>query len=598
MNLRLLLWVIALASFTGILNTQWTFSDQRYQRDDTATLTESAQEVHLVARDFGVLRAAQFAYLHRHWRPVAAPLLLVPFLHTTHGDTREAFRFYSLVTSVALAILIFAALRAACASDAVAGVGTVLLLLTPWVLDDQFRLWSEMPWLIAAAGFWWSFFRKRWKSVCLFLILAMLCRPLESTIGLLIPFAALLIDRDFENWKAHLTFFLLESAAALSVAIHPSPEEIPLVVQKWIIVAVLVYAVLKFVWLRRSHPAWLNTQALWSAAWMVSFLWYLPGFATMWDWIALSTWGPGTRRLNLREHSEASVLPLFFANAAWTLWLPAGLLMVRRGPLALYWRHNKSTALFLLWTAFAMVSIGIFTVSRDFRYYQASWLALFIFVVMSVRSAYSARVTAAVLAVCLCIQAAGTLPHYFHLPRFQALEIFAGDLSSSRVTEEDHEFETFNDFLRAQNLDANAGLVFVDHRDREDVRLLINPWKHVLRARENGLFWRGAFFDNDWDPADSIQELIQMVQKSGDVLIVGGPYPEGDSRASQISRALFGCFDRDCSGFHLSPVAAFTSPSGHQLRIFKSENPHYVAPAAQEKLLRCWVEFQENLSRN
>jgi hypothetical protein len=550
------------------------------------------------ARDHGVVQAARFAYFHRHWRPIAAPLLAVPFLAHTQGDTRAAFRLYSITFAAILAAAVFASLHAWLLHAGAAFAGTLVLMWTPWVLDDQLRLWSELPWLICTAGFLFGLARARMGICLLFLTGALLCRPLETAIGFFIPFGYLVVSGSASLRKVHLAFIAGEIAAVLAVAIKPDGTEYAFLAQAGITSIALLYVFVKLFLLYLFKPEALRPQFLWTFSWLLPFLWYLPGFGTLWDWIALSTWGPGTLRLNRTHHAGTWVLPLFFVNAGFLLWLPFLLVAVKWREVLRFWRARRPAFVLLGWAAFAMLTIGMFTVSRDFRYYQASWLVLFVGMAASLRAVFPARSVAAIFSCIALLQAAIVWPYYFRLPRLESLKHLGGDLSSSRVTESDADFESFNDFLRGLPFSRNATLIFSVERDREAVRLISNPWKHVLRARENGLFWRGSIFDNDWDGGNSAAELAGLAGRTGDVLVAGGPYPESQSRPAILSRAVFDCYGKgDCSVYGLKPVAAYRDGSGYEFRILEFEKAHYVPEAGKENLIRCFVAFQEFLGQ-
>jgi len=121
----------ALLAFLVVLfHSQLTWKDSHYPLDDAGAYAQVAQEVYLVAKDFGWREGLWFGFFHRHWKPIIGQNLLTPFYFLSGGDTRLAFKIYSLVFSTIFTFSLFFAFHRRLKDVAASILGTLLLLCT------------------------------------------------------------------------------------------------------------------------------------------------------------------------------------------------------------------------------------------------------------------------------------------------------------------------------------------------------------------------------------------------------------------------------------------------------------------------------------
>lgn len=539
--------------------------DRNYQLSDAAFYMERAQDMYITYREQGLLEGLRFQYLDRHWKPVLGQHLLLPVLAATGGDTRDAFDFYSVAMALFLASGIYFALSGWMRDRLIAAMGSLLIMLTPWVLSDQFEFGSEAPWLAFAAWFFGFLNRGSLGWATAALVLATYCRPVENVICLVIPFALFLFPRKW-LWP------LVEAAVILAITVYPYvylKAEYPRPLMFSFVGLWLVYAIFKWAWLRR-HPnrEYVRAQMLWTSLLTAVFLFFLPSVFNMVDWSWRSAKGPLVDRVNYPGQERKSFLVFAVLSAGVWLNLPGLAILLRPKAVVEFWSLRKGALFIGAWGSFALAILVFFASgSREIRYYHLSWMVLAMLLFAGFAAAVEGRRIWPhfALALLLAVQAYAALPPHYLKKRsdFQnwtlwyPLAKLAGDTGHFRNLNLDTQFFEFFDYLKGLPIADDAWIMFIRRDTSPKAHFTMNPWRYSIRAREQGLHWRTVPYFRRTDGRLDIEALLQKAHGDAQYFVVGPPLttpeeesvPPKDQEEMLVSRALFECYPGSCVQF-------------------------------------------------
>lgn len=587
-----LAFVAGLLILVIAIHLTWTRNDPRYPTDDAGSYAAVSQEVYFVGLKHGFFAAVNFAYLHRHWKPLLGQNLLAPFLALTSGDVRLAFKVYAVLMSLALVLGMFLAFKEWTGDRWLSFLIVLRLTLMPWMLADLVSFGSEAPWIMFSA--WALFFFSRSGGLddrrdsilaTLFFALAAMCRPVESLLLFLPPFAWTLLARtEGRRRVAHAAAFLIELLAVSVLMAGPfflqwgdaDSGEYGFLTRVWIVAGFLTYTGGKlWVWWRADRSEGWKTQMLWSLGFGLVLAWYLPGFGALVSWVKQTTSGPMVAESANFALNRFGYWPLMLERAGAFLLVPLllGLIFVGRRR-----RQVPQRGLgFLIWAAASLPILGSFTMSRDFRYYHLSWVMLALLgatvlsrvLVLRADSRFRAGAIA-VMGFMIVAIGLGRLPGALGLQlpfKSSGVErFFAGQSGVYRTREPDVEFEALSDYLLSLPMAPDATVLMVDQHNARGAEPLSAPFRHTLRAREKGRFWDFQFLENLRDRETSDVDLLRHAFRLGEVMVVGAPnenVPAGHwtEQQNRIARLLFGCVDSTCEAYGLTLAGRFEVPA-------------------------------------
>jgi hypothetical protein len=566
-RLPLLLFVLS------VLVLHLLHHDPNYQLSDAAFYMERAQDMYITYRDQRAVEGLRFQFFDRHWKPVLSQHLMLPVLALTGGDTRAAFRIYSVEMALLLALGIYFALSGWIADRRMAALGSLLIFLAPWMLSDQFEFGSEAPWLAFAAWFFGFLSRNLWGPATAALILATFSRPVENVFCLVIPYAIILF-----GWK--FVWPLGEAAVVLAITLYPyarTGAEYPIGIQIAIATLWLLYVIAKMRYLKNcGNERVINSQRQWT--WLISavFLFFLPAVYNLVDWSWRSAVGPLVDRVNYPGQEGKNFAVFAFLSAGLFLLLPATAGLANPPSVWDFWGKRKKELFVLLWAAFAL-AIFVFAVSnsREIRLFHLSWMAVAILSLTIYSHTLEHKKTLAImcLAGMTMLQAYATLPLYFlkqrsefhNWPGWHPLAKLAGDPGRFKDLNEDTQFLAFHDYLNTLPIADDAFILFIRRDTSPKAHFSANPWKYSIRAREQGKHWRATSYFRRTDGKLDEDSLLEKAWSDGQYFVVGPALktpaeeltPPKDQEEMKISEALFRCYATGCERHGFEPLGEF-----------------------------------------
>jgi hypothetical protein len=616
----------------GLFHWRWTWADPNYQADDAGFYLELSQEVQQVGTQHGWLKGLEFAYLHRHWKPILGPELIVPFLAISHGDTRQAFRMYSVTITTAMTFGLYYLYSALISDSFLAFLATLLTLVAPWLITDMTEFGSETPWVTSSVWMLGILLRSphrpprpTWPATLLLMVSVML-RPVESTLCLVLPYlicwlVPLWPDRR-RFWQS-IAIFAFEISAASALILRqwlaPLDTQYSLRLPELLLTAagMLIYLVVKLIWLkRRGDEEVFRIHAQWTTMAVGVMIWFLPGLYTLISWILQCTNGQLVLDSPYMLYVKTNFIGLFLMRFGLLLLLPLALWPFDIGGVRGFWRERRATLLFLAWTVIGFALVGGFTNSRDFRYYHVSFIAaLMLLLAITSRLKLARYLLKPLMLATLAVTAFTTLTlstnDYFQAqgtPIFEVLHHYLiGDTSRLRRPEENKSFFVLYDLLKKYiHTSEISGVMIVPSANYSDFHAT-SALLYRVRSREDGRYWNVNSYMRTAHPHATDEELVSAAMPPGGFLVATAPVPAGepgsDTEENRIARVLNKkCVGPPCTelgvefvGGYLAPAAAFSTPQIYV--IFKSLKPApFRAPAADESPIPCYRGFSRYMN--
>lgn len=411
------LW-LAIPLFSALLFFQyWTSHDDTIQRADFGEYMHAAQKIRGAGQIGGALNELHYLYFERIWKPVLIPALIAPFLHITGGDTISAATAYGVFFTLFWILGLFLLILRLSESAALAAATVSLIGVAPWMLADMVSTGCELPWITAAIWYLYFINQKRAWPAAGFLVLAHLCRPVES-LAVLAPPWLYLCYRE-RNWRQ-----VLFAAVAVTA-------------------------------------------------------WYAPHWTALVNWIKLCSVGDFVYSTPFLARTKENFVWLFMNQMGLLLFVPLLLQIIYFRPALEFWKSKRDLLVITLWGALALAMVGAQTNSRDFRYYQVSWILILL---GSVVALPKRRWLVAAVFVCAIVQSYGL---FF---QFGGTFPVLGDYSALSSPDPDLDFKQVFATLESFNLPDKITFS-VEEEEIVMVVTVVDPRKISVRAWERGHEW-------------------------------------------------------------------------------------------------------------
>ena len=193
------LWTLAVFLLTSLpcffLDYVWYRTNQGYPRDDSSEYAARALEIYSLLTTQGIRSALSFAWFAHGTKPTLLPVLNLPFLALTGGQTNAAVMlsaFFFLMVLLSHVFLIFLEFL----PIASATLALLVFEMLPWVVGNSYRTMPYLPFAAFSVAAVFYFLKSNHFRILRFSILFGVClgiatciRPVEAVILFGVPIA-------------------------------------------------------------------------------------------------------------------------------------------------------------------------------------------------------------------------------------------------------------------------------------------------------------------------------------------------------------------------------------------------------------------------
>jgi hypothetical protein len=386
---------IGLLLFTLILPLSFLYSwksiDNLYPKHDEGFYFSLTQELYLNFKNKPLSEAVGQLYFHKNLKPILHPVLAVPILHITNGDSRSAIALYTGLVYAALLAISFLFLNRHLKAEA-ATLGTLNIAFMPWVFGLSSTFNSELTFVTAAAGFFYTVYDqfdfqnvKKCLAAAICLSLMACLRPVETA---LIGGAPMLIFVIYnfikkEISKLDLISLLIWILIFISTIIPPYF----LKNRNWtkaellFIFAVCVFFIFLLLVFSRKLKLNKNFQRFFGIFFFISTMWYAPAAINLFHWIFATNFGPLAIDTGNRYGKPLYDFIYFYLQKLGLMpWILVGLSLVSL-KVALSNFFSSRMMVFIFGCLILPMLGAAITYNGDVRYYYSAWVILYLILI-------------------------------------------------------------------------------------------------------------------------------------------------------------------------------------------------------------------------
>lgn len=481
----------------------WKQHNHVYPANDNAFYMEISQEIYLNYKSYGLWPATQFAFTHKHWKPIFHPVIGAMFLNFTDGDTRQAIKLYNLVFFATLITIVFLYLNRYLKASG-AFVGTVLIAFTPWIFGLATNFNSEIAFItVSIALFYYSITHRSINSlgsaIIYSLLVTLICtfRPVEAALMFFVPSIyflflqkrkQLLSLNDIKLLLAWLILFItMLLIPYFLIKDNWTPQQsLIIAISAWV-VFVLTLGLVKVIKTNFYFTLFSGLTFSLLISWYVTGSYHLLQwvFATNFQELAIET---GNRAG--RPFYEFIVFYLIQLGVLPFVYLVLGF----SGFKNLKTLVRKEDAVFILGSLLLPFLCGLLSYNGEVRYYYVSWLIVLMVAIKRALSASENKfyLPKIIITALLCTSLIQNLAHNntpeVPTPLPQELEKYMGrSIFNMYSFAPEIQLQFASEVYRSiQDAKLQNTFLLIDKREAFSY---IDPWAQTIIARENGYMW-------------------------------------------------------------------------------------------------------------
>lgn len=556
MTSRKELLLLTLSLLICVLPTWYWFRvDQAYPQNDAAFYMMFAQDMYKSFEYEGFLSGMRELFMHRGWKPIIFPSVVVPFFMIAGGNVLLTQQIFCLFILSVLIILIYKFARK-WLSPADSFLLTIATGSTTTIFHSSISLMTELPFCIVLLFILMRFLKLDVKDFRSFILLALplsfafLLRPVETLLYIL-PLAFFYIGRLIRERTISLRFICLEiiSIAVLGLFLTaPGWNKGLSLPFNFISASIILAPQLLLIFISRKNLIASNLAKTIAIIFSAILIWYGNFVDFLWSWIYETTFGEMARltggRVNRSLLESLEFIFWYHGNILLYSFLLVTLVVLIITKFH-YLRRNKQTSFSLILMFFTPLILGFMTKNGSALYYVSGFVLLYIlgFIILLETKKSLKILTVTLLMVFTSIQ---YLSHYFFIngtydPFQYAVSHYYPPPVDKELTNEIlhelHKWESFN----------KPGTILFNLQTKRKWAAA-NPFSLTLIENEKFIQTK-LLTPGPTYPAPALENFINIVSKENSVMLLGplesDPDHEGHDQGQSIVQYFYELYTND-----------------------------------------------------